>query len=70
MFCPKCNSQNVQAISEVNSTYKGFGCCKGTLGYLLFGPIGFLCGLIGMGKGRTTTEMLWVCNNCGKRFRQ
>jgi predicted nucleic-acid-binding Zn-ribbon protein len=69
MICPKCGSQNVQAVSEVNSTIKGFGCCKGALGAFLFGPIGWLCGLCGMGDGRTTTNILWVCENCGYKFR-
>ena len=69
MTCPKCGSTNVQMVSEISSVIQGFGCCKGSLGALLFGPIGFLCGLLGMGKGKTTTSMLWVCGNCGHKFR-
>ncbi|MCL2128511.1 MAG: hypothetical protein FWH38_09670 [Treponema sp.] len=69
MFCPRCNSINVQAVSEVRSETKGFGCCQGLIGYILLGPIGWLCGLCGMGEGRTTTNVLWVCNNCGYKFR-
>jgi len=69
MTCPKCGSMNVQAISEYESETQGYGCCKGLLGYLIFGPIGWLCGLCGMGGQRTTTKVLWVCNNCGNKFR-
>jgi DNA-directed RNA polymerase subunit RPC12/RpoP len=67
--CPNCGSKNVQAVSEVTGDSKGFGCCKGGLGAILFGPIGFLCGLCGMGKGKTTTNLLWVCGNCGHKFK-
>jgi ribosomal protein L37AE/L43A len=69
MTCPRCGSMNVQAISEYESETQGYGCCKGLLGYLIFGPIGWLCGLCGMGGQRTTTKVLWVCNNCGNKFR-
>jgi len=73
MICPKCKSENVQAVSQVETTSqtKGFGCCKGGLGAIIFGPIGWLCGLCGMGKGKSTTStnVLWVCNNCGNKFR-
>jgi len=69
MICPKCGSENVTAVSEVHSETKGFSCCKGGLGAILFGPIGWLCGLCGMGEGKTTTNVLWVCNNCGKKFK-
>ena len=69
MICPKCGSENVQALTEVNSKTKGYGCCKGGLGYILFGPIGFVCGLCGMGKGKTSTSVLWICGNCGHKFK-
>lgn len=69
MVCPKCGSEKVTAVSEVSSTSKGFGCCKGGLGAILFGPIGWLCGLCGMGKGKTTSEVLWVCSDCGNKFK-
>ncbi len=73
MHCPKCGSQNVQAVSEVSSStkIKGFDCCGGLIGYLILGPIGWLCGLCGMGEGRTTstTSLLWVCHDCGKKFK-
>ena len=69
MTCPKCGSMYVQAIAEYNSNTKGYGFCKGLLGYVIFGPMGWLCGLCGMGKEKTTTNTLWVCNSCGCKFR-
>ncbi|MCL2434028.1 MAG: hypothetical protein FWD16_05865 [Clostridia bacterium] len=71
--CPRCHSTNVQPVNqyETTTTTKGFGCCKGFLGFILFGWVGWLCGLIGMGKSktRTTTNVLWACNSCGRRFK-
>jgi predicted RNA-binding Zn-ribbon protein involved in translation (DUF1610 family) len=69
MTCPRCGSDNVQAIAELNSKTKGYGCCKGGLGYLLFGWIGLACGLCGMGEEKTSTNVLWVCGNCGNKFK-
>ncbi len=73
MNCPNCRSNNVSSVSEVTTTSdtKGYSCCAGGLGAIIFGPIGWLCGLLGMGEGRTTTRttFLWVCNDCGRKFR-
>lgn len=69
MQCPRCNGSNLQIVSETEGSTKGYGAGKGCLGYLVFGPIGFLCGLCGMGKGRCTTKTYWVCSDCGKKFR-
>ena len=69
MGCPVCFSENISTVSETESHTKGYGCCKGGIGAILFGPIGWLCGLIGMGKGKTTTRVYRVCNSCGERFR-
>jgi len=76
MICPKCGSNHVfsQAVTETTTSekVKGFGCIKACLGYLLFSIPGILCGLCGMGKGRsetrTTTKVMHVCQDCGKRF--
>ncbi len=72
MNCPGCGSHNVLPVSEVRShtNYRGYGCCKGAVGAILFGPIGWLCGLCGMGKGSSTTvtTILWVCSDCGRKF--
>nr|WP_243206527.1 hypothetical protein [Neobittarella massiliensis] len=69
MKCPKCGSENCQIIQETNGKTKGFGAGKGCLGTLVFGPVGFLCGLCGMGKGKTKTNTYWVCGNCGNKFK-
>lgn len=76
MVCPKCGSENVNVIPVTTTTTtnatKGFGCIKACLGYLIFNIPGILCGLCGMGKGRSstihTTRMVNVCQNCGKQF--
>lgn len=76
MICPKCGSNNVtsQAITESTTTekIKGFGCIKSCLGYLIFNIPGILCGLCGMGKGKSKTtsktRVVHVCQNCGSRF--
>ncbi len=41
---------------EVQYKTKGFGTCKACLGTILFGPIGFFCGLLGMGKSKGTIK--------------
>lgn len=61
MACPKCGSNNIQVISES----KGFGAGKGCLGWIIFGPIGILCGLCGMGKSKTKR----ICANCGHQMK-
>ncbi len=73
MICPRCGSGDLQTVSEFESTtdVKGYGCCKGLIGYLILGPIGWICGLCGMGEGRTRTRTttLWMCKGCGNKFR-
>ena len=55
--CPKCNSTNLQAISDV----KGNG--------VSFWKI-CLCGFLGLcGAGKTKTEHYWVCADCGNKFK-
>lgn len=76
MVCPKCGSENVTVVPITTTTTKGkskgFGWCKGCLMTCIIGPFGWLCGLCGMGKGKTKTshktKMVNVCQNCGKRF--
>jgi hypothetical protein len=65
MSCPKCGSNNIQIVTDMK--VKGFSAGKGCCGWLIFGPIGVLCGLCGMGKGRA--EHLRMCANCGHKFR-
>ena len=76
MICPKCGSNHVtsQAVTETmtQEKYKGFGCIKACIGFLLFNIPGILCGLCGMGKGRsrttTKTRVIHICQNCGNQF--
>lgn len=78
--CPNCGSGNI-AFTPITTTStntegktKGFGSIKACLGFILFGWIGVLCGLCGMGKGKnktttqTSTKVVRVCQNCGFRF--
>lgn len=78
--CPHCGSGSINftpvTTTSTNTTgkTKGFGTIKSCLGLILFGWIGILCGLCGMGKGRTKTttqtdtKVIRVCQNCGYRF--
>ena len=69
MTCPRCGSTHLHPITESESDVKGYGAGKGCLGYLIFGPIGLLCGLCGMGEGRTRSRSYWACSQCGNKFR-
>ena len=69
MRCPSCQSENCNIIEETETKMKGYGIFKGCCGYLILGPIGWLCGLCGMGEGRTSRKAYWVCNHCGRKFR-
>ncbi len=74
--CPKCGSTfiNSQSVTDttVETKTKGFGWIKACLGYLITGPMGILCGLCGMGKGKTKTtsktRLIHICQNCGCQF--
>lgn len=63
MSCPKCGSNNIQVVNET----KGFGAGKGCLGFLILGPLGFLCGLCGMGKSKGIKR---ICANCGYELKK
>ncbi len=69
MTCKHCGSENCMLIQESESKSKGFGVCKSLCGFFVIGPIGLLCGLCGMGKGKSTTKHYWICNSCGHKFR-
>lgn len=76
MNCPKCGSDRVvdRYITETttDTKTKGFGCIKAFCGYILFSVPGILCGLCGMGKGKSTTHSrsrkVKECQNCGHQF--
>ena len=55
--CPRCGSNNLQAVSDVTGKGASFWklCC---------------CGLLGLcGTGKTKTTHYWVCGNCGNKFK-
>lgn len=76
MICPKCGSNHVvsQAVTETiqENKIKGFGCIKACIGYVIFSVPGILCGLCGMGKGKTKitshSKVIHICQNCGYHF--
>ncbi len=68
MKCPSCGSEYCHIIEETETHTKGYGLLKGCCGYIILGPIGWLCGLCGMGKGHTRSKAYWVCDHCGKKF--
>lgn len=76
MICPKCGSSTVSSqavtITEEKAKIKGFGPIKACLGFLLFSIPGVLCGLCGMGKGRTSKKtrikVITICQDCGYQW--
>jgi DNA-directed RNA polymerase subunit M/transcription elongation factor TFIIS len=60
--CPSCGSSDIHFVTtETGSDFKGDSAC---CGFLLFGPIGLLCGLAGDRQSRTVRK----CMNCGHEF--
>ena len=68
MQCPKCGANNSQIINEVSTTGKDYSVGNGCCGWILFGPVGLLCGLCGTGK-KTHNKQYWVCNECGNKWK-
>ena len=71
MCCPHCGNKNIQVTTETNvsTTGKNYSGGKGCLGFLMFGPLGLLCGSCGEGQKTTSTSTTyWVCPNCGHKF--
>lgn len=62
--CPRCGSDNLQAIQETRT--RGVSTVGSTAGCCCLGPIGLLCGLPGAGSSSTKTSRM--CLNCGKKF--
>lgn len=71
--CVKCGSNDLQVVSDV----RGEGIsgtnmlCGGILGSIvccgLGTVLGTMCGMAGAGE--THTRHLWVCKNCGAKFK-
>lgn len=71
--CPRCGQTEFELTVETDSktTGKNFSLGQGCLGYLLFGPLGILCGLCGQGQQtQITNKTYYVCKNCGEKFRK
>ena len=74
MHCPKCKEREIQCLmtNETFVSSGGYSAGKGCLGFLLFGPLGLLCGACGS-KQKITSEnnqkTVWVCKGCGHQFR-
>lgn len=63
MKCPYCGSEDVQYATR---SYGGGGSLSGSCcGYMIFGPLGILCGQCNSG---VKTEEFWVCHSCGAKF--
>lgn len=67
--CPRCGGMDCQPINETYTKGGGYDAGSGCCGYLLFGPLGLLCGACGS-ESRTTNVLYWVCKNCGHKFRR
>lgn len=68
LHCPCCKSTKIQAVSHTE-VKGGYRAGRGCLGWLLFGPIGVLCGAFGKKSRITSTSTVrFVCMECGKEF--
>lgn len=59
--CPKCGSNNIAFVTTQGSGVDGSNAC---CGYILFGPLGLLCGLTGNKESKTVRK----CMVCGTEF--
>ena len=74
VICPKCGNAYMRMQVQKNvhtSTSDGYSASDGCCGYILFGPLGLLCGVGGNQKTNVTetSSKLWACDNCGNTFR-
>jgi Zn finger protein HypA/HybF involved in hydrogenase expression len=67
VHCPKCNGTHCRMITSTKTDSTPFGLGDACCGWILFGPIGILCGLCGASSS-TETKTYWVCDDCGKKF--
>lgn len=74
--CPKCKSKNLQIVTNTNYTSQtsggGYSAANGCCGYMALGPLGLLCGSCGSTQSTTVTSTntsVWVCLDCGNKFR-
>ena len=76
IHCPNCFCTDFTVVSETitynTTTGGGYSGGKGCVGYLLFGPLGLLCGNCGNKQKITSTNVtknFFLCSNCGNKFR-
>ncbi len=67
MQCPNCGGRNCTLMTETTTKKDGYSMSDGCCGFVLFGPIGLLCGACGAGE-ETKSKTYWVCQNCGNKF--
>lgn len=63
LFCPYCNSENVQPLSR---HHKAFSVGKAAAGVAIAGGVGLAAGLL----GKNTKQTDFVCMDCGKQFKR
>ncbi|MFW5889133.1 MAG: hypothetical protein ACOCUD_02005 [Bacillota bacterium] len=59
--CPNCNSKKIAYLTKSSDGFSGSNAC---CGYIIFGPLGLLCGLSGKRESLTVRK----CMNCGYEF--
>lgn len=67
MICPKCGSNKVRLSTETSVTGSNYKAGNGCLGFLMFGPLGLLCGSCGAGQ-QVQSKAMWSCESCGEKF--
>lgn len=66
--CPRCGSSNCQAVTQTDVSGGGYSASNGCCGYILFGPLGLLCGACGS-KTKSQNTTYWICPNCNNKFK-
>lgn len=59
--CPRCGSTKIFLVTRESGGFDGSNAC---CGYILFGPLGLLCGLTADRESETARK----CQNCGYKF--
>ncbi|MFO7968895.1 MAG: hypothetical protein ACQERX_00425 [Bacillota bacterium] len=59
--CPNCNSKKIAYLTKESDGFSGSNAC---CGYIIFGPLGLLCGL----SGKRESLTLRKCMDCGHEF--
>jgi DNA-directed RNA polymerase subunit RPC12/RpoP len=63
LFCPYCNSDNVQPLGQ---HHKNFSVGKAAAGAVIAGGVGIAAGLL----GKNTKQTDFICLDCGKQFKR